>query len=89
MHNVSRTSIRVSKRFPRVASASLTIAVALAIVGLAHAATQTKHDLEHGAAEARSRAAEARADEQALAGDISVQSERIDAVESDIGGVTG
>ena len=89
MLNVSRTSIRVSKRFPRVASASLTIAVALAIVGLAHAATQTKHDLEHGAAEARSRAAEARADEQALAGDISVQSERIDAVESDIGGVTG
>jgi len=87
--NASRTSIRVSKRLPRVASASLTIALALAIVGFAHAATQSRHDLEHGVSEARSRAAEARADEQALAGDISAQSERIDAVESDIGGVTG
>ena len=65
------------------------VTVALAVGGFAHAQNTTSHDLEHGASEARSRAAEARADEQALAGDIATQSERIDAVESDIGGLSG
>ena len=74
--NAFRTSVRIS------------VAVALAVAGFAHAqTTKSRHDLEHGAADARSRAAEARADEQALAGDIAMQSERIDVVESDIGGL--
>jgi len=73
-----------------LASAGVVIAVALAVVGLARAQSATSsHDLEHGAAEARSRAAEARVDEQALVGDIRGQSERIEAVESDIGGLNG
>ena len=55
------------------------LAAVLALVGVAGAAT---HD---GADDARSRAAEARQQEQALAGDIAVQSERIDVLEADIG----
>ena len=74
----------------RLAPISTAVAVAFALGGLAHAqSAKSPHDLEHGAAEARSRAAEARADEQALAGDISAQSDRIDAVEGDIGGLSG
>jgi murein DD-endopeptidase MepM/ murein hydrolase activator NlpD len=55
------------------------VAGVLALVGVAGAATQDRAD------DARSRAAEARQQEQALAGDIAVQSERIDALEADIG----
>jgi murein DD-endopeptidase MepM/ murein hydrolase activator NlpD len=55
------------------------VAGVLALVGVAGAATQDRAD------DARSRAAEARQQEQALAGDIAVQSERIDVLEADIG----
>jgi murein DD-endopeptidase MepM/ murein hydrolase activator NlpD len=57
------------------------VAGVLALVGVAGAATQDRAD------DARSRAAEARQQEQALAGDIAVQSERIDVLEADIGGL--
>ncbi len=68
----------------------ISFGIALAGVGFASAqTTKSRHDLEHGASEARSRAAEARADEQALAGDIATQSERIDVVEDDISGLSG
>jgi len=81
---------RKAGHLPLAVSASLVVGLAFALAGLAHAqTTKSRHDLEHGASEARSRAAEARADEQALAGDIAAQSERIDAVESDIGGLGG
>ncbi len=77
MPNVLRTSVWIS------------VAVALAVVGFAHGqTTKSRRDLEHGAVDARSRAAEARADEQALAGDIAMQSGRIDVVESAIGGLS-
>ena len=85
--SASRTSFRVPTRLPLLVAGSL-VFIALAIVGFAPAATTTRHDLEHEASEARSRAAEARAQEQALAGDIAAQSQRIDAIESDIGGLS-
>jgi murein DD-endopeptidase MepM/ murein hydrolase activator NlpD len=57
--------------------------------GVAAAATTSSHDLEHQADDARSRAADARQQEQALAGDIAAQSERIDELEADIGSLQG
>ena len=81
---------RKAAHLPLAVSASLVVGLAFALAGLAHAqTTKSRHDLEHGASEARSRAAEARADEQALAGDIAAQSERIDAAESDLDGFRG
>lgn len=57
--------------------------------GVASAATNSSHDLEHQADDARSRAADARLQEQALAGDIAAQSDRIDVLEADIGSLQG
>ncbi len=55
----------------------------LVVVGVAHATSSD--DLQHRADDARVRAAEARLQEQALAGDIGAQSAQIDTVEADIG----
>jgi len=60
--------------------AAVLLVLALAAVGIARAGAQ-------GAEEVRSKAAEAREQEQALAGDIAAQSERIDVVEGEIGGL--
>lgn len=65
------------------------LALTLAVVGVAHAATSSSHGLQHRANDARDRAAEARQQERALAGDIGAQSERIDGVEADISSLQG
>lgn len=84
-----RTVVWISNRATLFVAASFVLAVSLGAVGFAGAQTvKSRHELEHAASGARSRAAQARADEQALAGDIATQSERIDAVESDIGGLS-
>lgn len=64
----------------RLWSLGLVTLAATALVGLARA---DSHDLSG----ARERAADARAEEQALAGDIAAQSRKIDTVEEDIGGL--
>jgi murein DD-endopeptidase MepM/ murein hydrolase activator NlpD len=72
--------------FPAVAGrVGLVILAVLLAVGLAGIARAESHDLDHQLSDARARATEARAREQALAGDVAAQSEQIDAVESQIG----
>lgn len=81
--NASPNQPRVLARSTTVAAALLSLALA---VGIARAdARANSHELEHQAEDAKTKAAEARAQERALAGDIAAQSERIDAVESDVG----
>lgn len=83
--NASRKRSPVFARSTTVAAALLSLALA---VGIARAdARPSSHNLEHQAEDAKTKAAEARAQEQALAGDIAAQSERIDAVERDVGAV--
>jgi murein DD-endopeptidase MepM/ murein hydrolase activator NlpD len=82
--NGSRNRSSILSRSAAVAAALLTLG--LAAVGIERAnAGQSSHNLEHQAEDAKTKAAEARAQEQALAGDIAAQSERIDTVESDLG----
>lgn len=69
-----------------VAKALLAAAAALAAAGLAGIARAESHESGSGA---RGRAAEARANEQALSNDIAAQSEQIDEVEVEIGGLRG
>ena len=72
----------------RAALAVALLLLPLAAVGIERAdAGQSGDSLEHRAEDARTRAAEARAQEQALAGDIAAQSERIDEAESDMSAV--
>ena len=89
----SRTRLTFSARGPAIAGVLLLIAllvIALGTVGIARADTRPRGDtLQRQAEAAKARAAEARAQEQALAGGISAQSERIDAIESDIGVLRG
>jgi murein DD-endopeptidase MepM/ murein hydrolase activator NlpD len=70
----------VSSFAKRLWSLGLVTLATTALVGLARAGS---HDLSG----ARERASEARAEEQALAGDIAAQSREIDAVEEDIDGL--
>lgn len=67
------------------ALAAALLSLALVTVETDRAAGQSSQNLAHQAEYAKSRAAEARAQEQALAGDIATQSERIDAVEGRVG----
>ncbi len=67
------------------ALAAALLSLALVTVATDRAAGQSSRNLAHQAEEAKTRAAEARAQEQALAGDIATQSERIDAVEGQVG----
>lgn len=68
------------------AVSTLMLSLALGTVEIERAdAESSSHDLSHQAEDAKTRAAEARAQEQALAGDIAAQSERIDAVEGEVG----
>ena len=72
------------------AVAAALLVLALAPVGIARADShRSSHDLVHQADDARARAADAREQERALAGDVAAQSERIDLVESEIGGLRG
>ena len=72
----------------RAALAVALLVLPLAMVGIERAdAGQSSDSLEHRAEDAKTKAAEARAQEQALAGDIAAQSERIDEVESDVSAV--
>jgi murein DD-endopeptidase MepM/ murein hydrolase activator NlpD len=74
-----------AKRSPVLAIAATLLALALAVVGIERAdAGQSSHNLGHQAEDAKTKAAEARAQEQALAGDIAAQSERIGAVEGEV-----
>lgn len=70
-------------------SGVVAVGVVLTVGGFAQAQGATSQDLGHRASDARARAAQARADERALEGDIAAQSERIDAVEMEIGGLSG
>jgi murein DD-endopeptidase MepM/ murein hydrolase activator NlpD len=70
-------------------SGLVAVGVVLTVGGFAQAQSATSHDLDHRASDVRARAAQARADEGALAGDIAAQSERIDAVEVEIGSLSG
>lgn len=65
----------------------LLLSVASVAIGVAGIARAGGHDLQHQLSDAKTRAAEARTQEEALAGDIAAQSEQIDAVESTIGGL--
>lgn len=68
--------------------AAFLLVLALVAVGIARADShRSSHDLGHQAEDARSKAAEAREQERALAGDIAAQSERMNVVESEIGGL--
>ena len=78
----NRVSVSRSRSARRIASAAATFVV-LAAGGIARA------DSHQGSHELRDRAAEARAQEQALSGDITAQSEQIDRLESDIGVLGG
>lgn len=69
---------------PPMRKALLVAAAALAAAGVAGIARADSHDSLSGAGR---RAAEARASEQALTNDIAAQSERIDGVEREIGGL--
>ena len=63
------------------------VVLALVAVGVAGATGHRSSDLQQQAEDARSRAAQARQQEEALAGDIAAQSQLIDGVERDISGV--
>ena len=63
--------------------------VAIATVLVLAAGGIARADSHQGSRELRDRAAEARAQEQALSGDIAAQSEQIDRLESDIGLLAG
>lgn len=65
----------------------LVVFVAFLGISVAGIARAESHDLQHQLSDARAGAAEARAREEALAGDVAAQSEQIDAVESRIGGL--
>lgn len=77
---MSRVQERLRSSARATGVAAVLLVLTLAAVGIAGAETQR-------AEEVRSKAAEARAQEQALAGDIAAQSERIDVVEGEIGGL--
>ena len=63
------------------------VVLALVAVGVASATGHRSGDLQQQAEDARSRAAQARQQEEALAGDIAAKSQLIDSVERDISGV--
>ena len=65
----------------------LVVSVALLAIGAAGIARAGSHDRQQQLSYAKTRAAEARVREQALAGDVAAQSEQIDIVESQIGGL--
>lgn len=65
----------------------LVVSVALLAIGAAGIARAGSHDRQQQLSDAKTRAAEARVREQALAGDVAAQSEQIDIVESQIGGL--
>lgn len=77
---MSRVQERLRSSARRAGAATVLLVLALAVVGIARADTQRAEEM-------RSKAAEARQQEQALAGDIAAQSERIDAVEGEIDGL--
>jgi len=72
---------------PLAGKIGLVVSAALLAIGVAGVARAESHDLEHQLSDARTRAAERRTREQALAGDVAAQSEQIDAVEGQIGGL--
>lgn len=79
-----RSQPRLVALNPAVVSTLLLLAL-VAVGGARADSHRTRDELRHGAEAARGKAAEARAQEQALAGDVAAQSERIDRVESAIG----
>lgn len=72
---------------PLAGKLGLAVSVAFLAIGVAGIARAESHDLQHQLSDAGARAAEAQAREEALAGDIAAQSEQIDAVERQIGGL--
>lgn len=72
---------------PPPGKVSLVLSVAFAAIGMVGIARAESYDLQHQLSDARARAGEARAREEALAGDVAAQSEQIDVVESQIGGL--
>ena len=72
---------------PLAGKVGLVVLAALLAIGVAGIARAGSHDLQHQLTDAKRRAAEARVREQALAGDVAAQSEQIDVVESQIGGL--
>ncbi|HEU4691656.1 MAG TPA: peptidoglycan DD-metalloendopeptidase family protein [Vicinamibacterales bacterium] len=75
--------LSLSSRF----GAAAVIVIALALVGIAGATGHRSSDLQQQAEDARGKAEQARQQEEALAGDIAAQSQLIDSVQEDIGGV--
>jgi len=72
---------------PLAGKVGLVVCLGLLAIGAAEIARAESHDLQQQLSDARTRAGDARAREQALAGDVAAQSEQIDTVESQIGGL--
>lgn len=72
---------------PPARRVGLVVLVTLLAVGVTGIARAGSHDRQQQLSDAKTRAAEARVREQALAGDVAAQSEQIDIVESQISGL--
>jgi murein DD-endopeptidase MepM/ murein hydrolase activator NlpD len=84
-----RSTSREADRVSQTAKAAVVLAGLLASVSLAGIAYAASHDVSQQLSDTRNRVDLARDREQVLAGDIALQSDRIDAVEGEIAGLRG